>query len=236
MTKNSYLIFLLLLVFSSCKTKRLFEKGIAVFEKETQQININYVKNLPLVNVNIYGKTYVFLLDTGAPTVISPKIYEDLKLSPHFTSKVSDSQDNTKKQVFTILPEMQIDSVNFYDIGCIVMDFSIKEFECLQIEGIIGANQMAKLFWQIDYANNKALVTKNIENLNISHFGISIPFKPKTQKTPILKTSIFNRKRAFVFDSGYTGSIKLIDRNEDIIKNIPDEDKVEIYGINVSAR
>src|SRR5690606_37369334 len=61
---------------------------------------------------------------------------------------------------------------------------------------------------------------------------IRIPFKPKPQKTPVLRTSIFNKERAFVFDSGYTGSIKLMDRNLDIVKNLPDDDKAEIYGIN----
>ncbi len=232
MTKNIYLILLLLLVFSSCKTKRLYEKGTVNIEHETQQININYSRNLPLVNVTIQGKPYVFLLDTGAPTVISTKIYEELNLTPYLKGKVTDSQKNTRKQIATILPEMLIDSVQFQDIGCLVIDFSVKELACLDIAGIVGANQMAKLFWQIDYANNRALVSKNIANMDVDNFDIHIPFKPKLQKTPTIKTSILDKERLFTFDSGSGGSISLVDDKGDIIKDIPAEDKSEIYGIN----
>lgn len=232
MTKNIYFILLLLFLFSSCKTKRLYEKGIVEFEHETQLININYVKNLPLVNVSIQGKTYVFLLDTGAPTVISSKIYKELNLSPHFTDKVIDSQKAVKKQIFTVIPKMHIDSLLFSDIGCIVIDFSVKEFECLQIEGIIGANQMAKLFWLIDYSNSRALVSKNIDNFGIEKFNISIPFKSKRQKTPLIETSILGKKKLFTFDSGSAGSISLVDDNNQIVKSISAEDKSEVHGIN----
>lgn len=197
MAKNIYLILLLLSVFCSCKTKKLYNSGTVEFEKEIQQININYVQNLPLVHVTIQGKTYVFLLDTGAPTVISPKIYEELNLNPYLKGKVTDSQNTSKRQIFTILPEMLVDAVRFQDIGCIVMDFSVKELECLEINGIVGANQMSKLFWQIDYSNKKALVTRNINNFDIADFETHIHFKPRPQKTPIIRTSVSGKNRLF---------------------------------------
>lgn len=77
------------------------------------------------------------------------------------------------------------------------MDFSVKELECLEINGIVGANQMSKLFWQIDYSNKKALVTRNINNFDIADFETHIHFKPRPQKTPIIRTSVSGKNRLF---------------------------------------
>lgn len=42
---------------------------------------------------------------------------------------------------------MHVGAITFHDIGAIVLDFESPEFKCLQMDGILGANQMAKLFF-----------------------------------------------------------------------------------------
>lgn len=206
--KKVLLGFLAFTLFISCKSTYIFDEGsISLPEKQT--LRINYLKNLPLVNVSLGNKEYVFLIDTGAPTVISTEIYDFLNLKPKFTQNVTDSNNKKSKQIFTTIPEMNVQGVNFYNIGCIVLDLKEQEFKCYGVDGIIGANQMAKAHWLFNYKEQTVsllpLQTKVDSNFYDFHFN----FKTKSQKTPLLNGKTIGINRVLTFDTGYTGNIKI---------------------------
>lgn len=154
-------ILLVTLFLFSCKTSKIFNKGHVQLPTQQHTIPIHFVNNWPLVNVQINDKDYVFLLDTGAPTVISKKIYDDLNIKPYVQQKVTDSQGESAKQDFVVISEMLVESLRFQEIGAVVMDLWATEFFCHRIDGILGANQMAKLAWKINYNEGTAVVAQD---------------------------------------------------------------------------
>lgn len=230
MKKSLFLFLICYITAVSAQGKRFFESGEAVLKNPVEKISLTFANELPLVSVSINGKPYQFLFDTGAPTVISYAVYNELNLKKKHTSKVGDSQKNKQEQIFTQLPEMTIDHIVFKNIGAVVLDLEGPEFGCLKIDGIIGANQMAKLFWRINYSENLLEATKDLTQFPINEYETVFNFKPKPQKTPIIESQILDKKINITFDTGFTGGIKISDSNYD-----PQNRKVqsvETYGVN----
>lgn len=208
MKKLVVLLFASLLL-QNCTTSKLFTKGEINLPDSVEKLPLNYTNGLPMVVVNINGKDYNFLLDTGAPTVISNKIYNELKLKPAVKNNISDSQNKKEKQIFTVLPEMKVGNMTFTDIGSVVMDFQAPEFKCLELEGILGANQMAKALWKINYDEQTAEITNDISNFDMNGFDHVFDFTYQQQKTPKVEGILFDDKFNFTFDTGFNGRFKL---------------------------
>ncbi|MFY1046133.1 retropepsin-like aspartic protease [Chryseobacterium sp. GP-SGM7] len=222
------LIFLTITV--SAQGRKFFEKGEAVLKNPVEKINLTFENEIPLVKVVINGKSYQFLFDTGAPTVISHSVYNEMNLEEKRKSKVKDSQKNKQEQIFTELPEMKIDQIIFKNIGVMVMDLQGHEFGCLKIDGIIGANQMAKLFWKINYSENTLEATADLKNFQLENYETVFKFFSLSQKTPIIESRILDKKINLTFDTGFTGSIKISD-GEYNPKNTTVK-SVETFGVN----
>ncbi|AZB07568.1 hypothetical protein EG344_01255 [Chryseobacterium sp. G0162] len=224
-------IFYTLFIFSHlsliAQGKKFFENGDVQLKSAVEKINLKYSTDLPFVKVSINGKIYNFLLDTGAPTVISTAIYTDLGLEKKHKSSVKDSQKNKQDQIFTVLPEMIIDQLAFKDIGVMVMDLTATEFECFKIDGILGSNQMAKLFWRVNYNENSLEATQDLSTFDLTGYDIVIPFDVKDQKTPIIEANVFDKKMNLIFDTGSSGNIKITTNNYNSKKVT---EKVDVYG------
>ncbi|WP_419867900.1 aspartyl protease family protein [Chryseobacterium sp. CT-SW4] len=223
-------LFIFCMIFISAQNKRFFETGQVDLKTPVEKINLKYANELAFVQVNINGKFYNFLLDTGAPTVISKAVYEELKLSKKYKTRVKDSQKNVQQQIFTHLPEMRVDQVVFKNIGAMVMDLTISELGCFKIDGILGANQMAKVFWKINYSENSILVTKDLANFDFKNYNAVIPFTTQAQKTPIVESKLSGKKINMTFDTGFSGSLKIQDKDYDPEMN--SGESVETYGTN----
>jgi len=209
--------------------KKFFKSGEVKLQNPVEKINLRFANDLPFVQVSINGKPYNFLFDTGAPTVISTAVYTELGLEKKHTAKVKDSQKNKQEQIFTILPEMIVDQAVFKNVGAIVMDFSISELSCFRIDGILGANQMAKLTWKVNYAENSLEASKDLAQFNPADYDIVIPFNPRPQKTPVVETDLQGKKIDLTFDTGFSGRLKITDAAYDAQKALK---SIEIYGTN----
>lgn len=230
MKKNLFLFFICYIATISAQGKRFFESGEAVLKNPVEKINLSFTNELPLIKVSINGKPYQFLFDTGAPTVISNAVYSELNLKEKHKRNVGDSQKNKQEQVFTVLPEMTVDQIVFKNIGAVVVDLDGPEFGCFKIDGIIGANQMAKLFWRINYSENLLETTKDLKNFQIEDYETVIKFFSLSQKTPIIGSKILDKKINLTFDTGFTGSIKISQNNYD--PKTAQVKAVETYGVN----
>ncbi|SMC59873.1 aspartyl protease family protein [Moheibacter sediminis] len=208
MKKIFVLLFASLFLYN-CTTSKLFTKGEINLPNSVEKIPLNYTNKLPVVVVSINGKDYNFLIDTGAPTVISNKIYNELNLKPATKNKISDSQNEKETQIFTILPEMKVGNITFTNIGSVVIDFQAPEFKCLELEGILGANQMAKALWKFNYDEETAEITTDISNFDMNGFDHVFQFTYQQQKTPKVEGILFDDKFNFTFDTGYNGRFKL---------------------------
>lgn len=215
MKKILYPFFIFCIISLSAQGKKFFESGEVQLKNPVEKINLRYTADLPFVQVSINGKSYNFLFDTGAPTVISNAVYTELNLEKKYTGKIKDSQKNKQSQIFTELPEMIVDHVVFKNIGAVVMDFTVSELDCFKVDGILGANQMAKLFWRINYSENSLEATKDLSQFDLNTYDTVIPFDPKPQKTPVLETKILDKKMSLTFDTGFSGRLKITENKYD---------------------
>jgi len=97
--KNRLLFTFLILWNFGCKSyKSFYNSGLVNSKNEVEEIKINIINDLPLCQVEIDGKTYNFLVDTGAPTAISDEIFQTHKIKESHTSSMTDSHKNTANQ------------------------------------------------------------------------------------------------------------------------------------------
>lgn len=215
MKKILYPLFFFCSVLLSAQGKKFFETGTVQMKNPVEKINLRYTNDLPFVKVGIGGKTYNFLFDSGAPTVISSAIYNELNLEKKHKGKVKDAQKNKQEQIFTELPEMIVDNVVFKRVGAIVLDLNSAELGCLKVDGLIGANQMAKLFWRVNYSESSLEATKDLSLFDLNGYDIILPFEVQPQKTPLVKTKILDKNVKLTFDTGASGRLRITDDNFD---------------------
>lgn len=213
-------------------TKKLFSEGKILQTDFDINIPFSFEQNLPFVIIKINDKSYKFLLDTGAPTVISEELFADLKLKPRFENILRDSQGNSQKEKFVSIPEMQLYDLTFLHIGAVVTDLKkTQEIRCLEIDGILGANQMAKAIWEIDYKNQIIRISDNFENFDLRNLAYTLNFTPKkVQKTPLIKSKINHTECYLTYDTGANNFLELpLEYVKDSIGNY---DKASFFGIS----
>ncbi|MFV8357843.1 aspartyl protease family protein [Flavobacterium sp. XS1P32] len=211
MTKLIFTLIILLLTSCNYLVNNTLQNANVNKTNFIEEIDFNFDNGLPLVTVNIKGQEYIFLLDTGAPTVISPKIANLLQLQSLANSKVEDSQGNVKKQNFVTIKNLKIGNLNFENIGAVVFDVQQNAtMKCLKYDGIVGANLMSKAIWEIDYQSKKIRITDAKEKLEISKNAIYLNFITKAQKTPLVSIKIGKKtEQKVIFDTGANISFNL---------------------------
>ena len=221
--KTKHLFLPLLLLLLSCNSSnKFFSSGTVQSSQATEEIKINFVSNLPVCSVQINGKDYTFLIDTGAPTIISEEIFQELGLQKDYTANVADSQNNRQKQKFAMLPNIKIGNLEFQNIGSVVIDLRNGPLKCFGFDGIVGANLMAKSFWRFNYQDSTATVAQKLSAFDVAQYDFSLDFAPKSQKTPVLKGQVADKNLSFTFDTGYSGNIE-VQNDYEFYKNIAPE-------------
>lgn len=232
MNKRLYSLFVILLTFSCNRNQTFFNSGRVESPNEKEEIFIHLINDLPFCSVEIGDKKYQFLIDTGAPTLISEEIFQRLKLKLHHQSNMSDSQNKKKKEKFAIVPEIKIGRLIFKDIACSVTNIETKEIKCLGFDGIVGANLLAKLFCEFDYQKNRITVSQHLNSFDLHNPDFIWNFRHFSQKTPKIMGELFDKKLMFTFDTGFNGNIN-IPSNENYVKlNSTDVNMIITEGIS----
>ena len=230
-----HLLFVCILFIPSqvgAQSKKFWNTGSAELTQAVEKLPFHYQNDLPFIEVKIKGKIYNFLFDSGAPTVISNAIYNELGLKSSFESEVGDSQKSVQKQIFTVLPELSLGNIVFKNISAVVVDLISPEFKCLQVDGILGSNQMALLYWKLNYLENSMLASKNLQSLINDDTFSKIPFKSNKQKTPFIKSKIENKDISMELDTGYNGKLQINSSEFAIEKNVSKDRYLISSGIN----
>ena len=201
------LFYVLILSLSSCYSTRnkIMNSGEIQQENFITEIPFNFEYGLPIIKIKINEIDYNFLVDTGAPTILSTELYKTLNLKSLTTSGVQDSNGNEKEENYVLIDNIKINNINFQNIGAISTDFNkVFEVKCLNLDGIIGSNLMSLAIWEFDYAAQTITITNNRNNLNIDKKSDVLSFKPKkNQRTPKVDVFINNKKaKRITFDTG----------------------------------
>ena len=204
-------ILILLTSCSTIKTVKLMKSGEVEQEVFNVQIPFEYRLGLIILKVNIAGKEYDFLLDTGAPNAVSKKLAKELNLTPIFSEVVTDSNGANSEVGLVKWDHVSIGGVKFLNTGAVIVDLELsKEVGCLNIDGLIGSNLMRKAVWKFDYENQIITITNSTESLDIPSSAQKIPFKEDLAGIPTTNVTIGGATQKDVtIDLGSNGVIAL---------------------------
>ncbi|NRA50615.1 MAG: clan AA aspartic protease, partial [Phaeodactylibacter sp.] len=221
---SKIILFVTLIALASCstvKTIKLMKSGEVAQEDFFQEIPFEYRLGLVIIEVTIAGDNYNFLVDTGAPNLVSKELAEKLGLANVSEQKVGDSQGKKASLGFVQIDEVRIGNLSFRQTGAAVADLNqSQEIGCMEIDGFIGANLMRKAIWKIDYEHQIITITDKAEQLNIPDNALRIPFYTVMTGSPIVDVSLNKQVKAngTILDMGSSGDITLPRKNLDKLK------------------
>ena len=229
-------IFVMLLLLTSCstlKTIKLMKSGEIEQEEFNLTIPFEYRLGLIILKVTISGEEYDFLLDTGAPNVISKELAQKLELSNIFEQQVVDSQNEEANLGFLLIKKLGIGGINFLNTGAAVADLKqSKEVGCLQIDGFIGSNLMRKAVWKFDYENQIITISNSVASLNISESSEKIPFFTDITGIPTIDITLNGvKEKNVIVDLGSNGDITLTKKTFDkLVETDPTISRAVSFG------
>jgi predicted aspartyl protease len=172
-----------------------FDQGKINQKNYYEEISFELVNNKIMLPVVINNKTYRFLLDTGAPNVISKRVLNELNIQNSLKINVSDANNKSDTMELVSVNSIQIGNLNFENNVALVSDldnhFILK---CFQMDGFIGSNLFHKSVVKISLKNKKIIVTNDIKKLN----PISKPSKLLLigqQKSPYIQVDYSSDKK-----------------------------------------
>lgn len=131
-----------------------------------QTIHFHTLSGDITVTVEINGKTFTFIFDTGAPTVISDDLAKELNLAKGKTFQIGDGTGQTKPIDGYTIKEMKVGSVTFENTGCLVNNLdNINKIACTKIDGILGVNLMHECYWKINMRDSTINLSSNLPPL-----------------------------------------------------------------------
>lgn len=159
------------------------------------------VNNKLIVDVEIGGKKRKFILDTGAPMVISTTLFNELNYTVLSKQNVSDINQNKDSLLFVKMDSLKIGNEFITEIPAVVLTNNII-MDCLEVDGFIGSNALRNSVIQFD--TKRQIIT--ITNI-ISRLKLGLPqgndLMLDQQSSPYLKFNIGGKISEFaLFDSG----------------------------------
>jgi len=222
------IFFFALLVLSGCSGSRILSiatQGEVIQDEFTKTINFDYATKHLFIDVVIEGKAYNFLFDTGWDvTSISEELGEALGIKKVAKQTVTGSSMEKHKTKFGFLPSLTIGGIDFQNIGVGMEDLSFigsTRSDGKKVDGVIGANVLKKLCWQINFSNKTIKFSDQLENLTVDQNAYQIPMIPKNSYNwgaNKIEVQLNNNIEKFTFDTGssgsFTGNFQLQERLE----------------------
>jgi hypothetical protein len=201
---------ILLLFLSSCnsfKLIKLLKEGSVEQASFKTEIPFEMRLGLIIVPVTINGKTYDFLVDTGAPNLCTEELAAELNLETVVSQKAGDSQGVKEELDFVVMPDMYLNGICFKQTGAAVADLNKSEvLACLNADGIIGANLMKEAVWEIDYERKVITISEKRASFEIPDSVIHVPFSPALSFTPRVNITYNGvEDKNVTFDTGSNG-------------------------------
>mgnify|MGYP003605963818 CR=1 FL=1 len=200
-----------------------FDKGSIDQKKYFEEIPYDLVKEKIVVPVTINGKVYRFLLDTGAPNLISQKLFDELNLVEISSVKINDANNLVQSMRATEIPKVKIGSLNFKNQIALIYDIhSNNLLSCYNIDGFIGSNLLRKSVLKINTSQKKIYITNNVKNLKPKTKPSKIELVG-TQKAPYVKFNFVGKNNNKVsemvlIDTGMDGYYDMANQNFNYFK------------------
>ncbi|WP_199121143.1 retropepsin-like aspartic protease [Pedobacter sp. ASV28] len=175
------------------------------------EVSYESVRGKLIVKATIKGKEYRFILDTGAPNMITKVLFDELK--PKVLRKVPVGDGNGKVDSLTIvsLNEITLGNVVFNDIPTLVAKDPLI-LDCHKVDGFIGSNMLRNSTISFLSKEHKIILTDQPEKLKLKKKQSSDLFLTPSQSSPFFKTKVRGKNSGVVqllFDTGMEGLYSL---------------------------
>lgn len=139
-------------------------KGHPSTSHYSKTIPFELINNAIFITLTIEGENYRFMLDTGSPTLLSPKVISNLKLertnnSFHYT----DANGRLGNIDTFYLPDLNIGPVTYTGYTASAFDGLDKQpFSCYKADGVLGYNILKDSVVLIDFVENEVTISDSI--------------------------------------------------------------------------
>ncbi len=223
-----------------------FSQGTINQKNYYVEVDFEIVLQKIIVPVTVNNKEYKFLLDTGAPNVISNTIFSELQLQSKKNISVSDANNKEQEMSMVAVNSIKINNLNFENAAALVIDLENHPLlKCYKIDGFIGSNLLQNSIVKISLKDKKISVTDNIKNLktNVKPSKLKLV---NAQKSPFIKLEFLatNGKKGtetVLFDTGMDGFYDLSNRantvfqKEEIVSTLANStgaSDLGLFGVN----
>lgn len=220
MIKNKLLFFILLISKALFAQEGIFANGRTLKENDIEKVPFKLNNNHIISKVKINGNTYKILIDTGAPTSFTSKVKGDFKIIKE--DNIMDASQNVEKVTYYEIPMIKLGNIVYENIAVMKLDSEI--MEDTGIDGIIGANIIAKNIWNFDLENHSIIISDSLNQNNTKEFN-NVEIKKLYIGSPKIELEYFSRVREhIIFDTGYDG---LFYFSEKMFKILQDEKLID---------
>lgn len=198
------LLFVFLLTSLASTAQPNFNQTTPNQQNFLETIPFHFIANRIIIQATIEGKEGRFLLDTGTPTILSKKFYQQLDLPEAGYINVRDATNQVQQQPYTFIPKMALGQAEFSNTTALVIDFEqtpIVEEE-LEIDGMIGSNLFRNIAVQLDLEKQQLVLTDKIERLKLGA-NKALKMKLDNSNRPYLTLKIEGKKDKVLFDTGF---------------------------------
>ena len=198
---NRATIIFTVLLFSACavyaRQKDKTKKDIYV------EIPYEVVAGIPVIDVQIKGKTYKFVLDTGASGVhVTRKVVDQSLLRlKRKTKGVGDTNGVRKQQQQAVINDIRIGELLFSTSGAYVSENDSYIFSCYGFDGIIGGDFLKQFAVKFDSRAKIVILATDVSRLVPSQQRWSKMFLVSSKTFFRIETEGYSSKN-ILFDSG----------------------------------
>ncbi|MCW3789231.1 aspartyl protease family protein [Plebeiibacterium sediminum] len=179
--------------------------------KYNEEIPFDFFQGHIIINVTIEGKSFRFMMDTGAATGISASLYDELKPPVFGKIEISDANNEKDSTRVTVIESLKLGDITFKDAAAIVYNDNLI-FDCFELDGVLGSNSLRNSVVQFDYPNRIIKITDSPKKLNLkSKYAQQMDLSP-FQSNPYFYLYIKGKQTGKVhllFDSGMDGLLDI---------------------------
>ncbi|MBM6500764.1 retropepsin-like aspartic protease [Flavobacterium macrobrachii] len=235
---KTFLFFILLLISSVNQAQKVDFTSITINQKDYyQELDFELVLKKIIIPVTINNKTYKFLLDTGAPNIISNTVLKELEIENQKNISVSDANNKQQEMNLVLVKSIKINDLDFRNSAAIVSDLNNHFLlKCYGIDGFIGSNLLQNSVLKISLKDKKIVITNDVKKLKPT----AKPTKLKlvgAQKSPFVALTISGKNcdigtEYALLDTGMDGLYDISNRINTLFQK---ENIVEKLASNIGA-
>lgn len=216
-------VFIFLFIVAQSFSQNNVFKGRLITEKNYYaELEFEFISEKIIVPIIIENKTYRFLLDTGAPNLISAKLKSVITTTSIKKINITDANNRRSSMEIVSIPEIMFGGVSFKNCPTLV-DANEENliFDCFGVDGIIGSNMLQKSIVQIDLKENMIRLTDKRSKLNLNKKDATRLYLVGNQKSPYIWINLKgnnNARERLLIDTGMKGFYDLSKRNFNVLQ------------------